>query len=187
MTHYMKRYPMLISVVGMIIGVWMVIGTSASADLSSDQILVRVTPERVSTSVGTAVEVTVTLVNNTPDPTPELAIHLDITDPRLSGSVDPEDWTSTLTRSTSVVESGQQVTVSWTIIPIGPGDFVLYATALDVNAGVEPGMIAVSNGVPVHVERKRSFNPEGVLPIAVTIPAVIGVTLLWRYRRLRLQ
>ena len=177
----------MVSIILTVFGLWVVSGASANADVASDQLIVSVTPERISASVGTTVEVTVTIVNEATEPTPELAIHLDITDPRSSTSVDPEDWTPTLTRPTSALQPGEQVSESWTLASIGAGDFVLYAVVLEANAGIEPAMIAVSNGVPVHVDEKRSFNPQGVLPLAVAMPAIIAMTLLWRQRRLRLK
>ena len=183
----MKQYVSMISIIAIILGLWMVPGASANPDFPSEQLIVIVSPERVSTSVGTAAEVTVTIVNEAAEPTPELAIHLDIIDPRASTSVDPEDWTPTLTRSISPIKPGNQVTQSWLVTPIGPGDFVLYAVALDKNSSVEPATIAVSNGVPVHVDEKRSFNPRGVLPLAIAMPALIGAALLWRHSRLRLK
>ena len=183
----MNRYRSMISVIAMLLGLWIITVTSASADAPSGQLIVGVAPERVSTSVGTPVEVTISVINGAVKPTPELAIHLDITDPRSSNSVDPEDWTPTLTRSSTAMEPGEEMTVSWTINPIHAGDFVLYVIALDANAGVEPTTLAVSNGVPVHVDEKRSFNPQGVLPLAIAMPALIGIALLWRHRRLRLH
>ena len=181
----MKRYGFMISVIAIVLGLWAVPGTSAAADVKSGQLIVSVAPEQVSTSVGTSVDVIVTVTNTDTEPTPKLAIHLDITDPKMDGSVDPEDWTPTLTLSSGEIGPGKQVTESWTIIPISGGDFVLYAVAIDANAGVEPATLAVSNGVPVHVDEKRSVNPQGVLPLAIAMPTLIGMALLWRHRRLR--
>ena len=185
MRHAVKRCGSIIPIVALILGLWMATGIPVSADVTGEQLIVSVAPERISTSVGTAAEVTVTVVNMAAEPTPELAIHLDITDPRASTSVDPEDWTPTLTRSTPALGPGERVTQSWTITPIGPGDFVLYAVALDTNSSLEPATLAVSNGVPVHVDEKRSFNPQGVLPLSIAMPVVIGMALLWRHRRRR--
>ena len=175
--------------------------------------------------MGTPVDLTITLVNGSPEQVRKLALHLDITDPRATNSVDPPsefqlpwalrwtsrslwltgprsrfvswpytwtsrspDWTPrtpTLTRTTAPVEPGGEVTESWSIAPIQGGDFVLYAVALDLDAGGEPTMLTVSNGVPVHVDEKRSFNPRGVLPLSVAMPVLVGMALIWRYRRLR--
>lgn len=159
-----KRRILMISTLAMLFGLWIILKATASADVVDSQISVLVTPDRVSTTVGTATEITVSLANNSTEATPELAVHLDITDPRERGSVDPEDWTPTLTLAMSPLAPGAQETRTWSISPIQGGTFVLYAVALDINSGVEPTLIAVSNGVPVHVDEKRSFNPGGVLP-----------------------
>ncbi len=183
----MKFYSSMIFAIVMVVGLWTITGHSASADVPSDQLIVSVTPTQVSTSVGTSFEVTITLDNMAEEATPELGLHIDITDPRESGSVDPEDWAPSLTHSIAPIGPGEQVMQSWTLAPIQGGDFVLYAVALDMNAGVEPSTLAVSNGVPIHVEEKRSFNPQGVLPLAIAMPAMLGLALVWRHRRLRLK
>ena len=179
----MTRLGSMASLIAVVLWLWAASATSASAEVAAGQLSVSVTPERLSTSVGTQTEVTVTIVNTSADPTPELAIHLDITDPRGSGSVDPEDWTAILTRAAPVVGPGEQVARTWTITPIQAGDFVLYAVVVDTDAGLQPAMPSVSNGVPVHVDEKRSFNPSGVLPLAIAMPVTIGAGLLWRHRR----
>ena len=74
----MNRYRSMISVIAMLLGLWIITVTSASADAPSGQLIVGVAPERVSTSVGTQVEVTISVINGAVKPTPELAIHLDI-------------------------------------------------------------------------------------------------------------
>ena len=183
----MKFYSSMIFAIVMAVGILTITGHSISANVPNDQLIVEVTPTQVSTSVGTSFEVTVSLDNLAAELTPKLGIHIDITDPRESGSVDPEDWAPTLTYSIGPIGPGNQVTQSWTLAPIQGGDFVLYAVALDMDAGVEPSTLAVSNGVPIHVEERRSFNPQGVLPLAIAMPAVIGLALVWRHRRLRLN
>lgn len=181
----MKRYIAIISVIALLFGLLAVTTASASAEVATDQIQVTVTPARISTSVGDPVDVTVTLLNGTSEPLPELATHLDVTDPRTANSVDPEDWTPTLTRLQGPLGPGEQLTESWTITPISGGDCLLYVVAVDADAGVEPATLAMSNGVPVHVDERRSFNPQGVLPLSIAMPALIGLALIWRHRRLR--
>ena len=183
----MKHYRSMICLIAAVLGLWTIAVTLASAHDPSSQLTVTVTPERVSTSVGTPVEVTISIINCGSEPTPELAVHLDITDPRANDSVDPEDWTPTLTRSGSVLGAGEELTVAWTISPIQGGDLVLYVVAVDANSSIEPTTLVVSNGVPVHVDEKRSFNPQGVLPLALAMLALIGMALIWRHRPLRLN
>ena len=185
MTTPKRGYGVTVQVIAAILGFWMVGAASAYGQVGASQLTVSVAPERVSASVGEEVEVTITLVNKAAEPTQELAIHLDITDPQGSGSVDPEDWTTRLTRTIPAITPDTPVTMSWTFTPIQPGDFVLYAVALDASVSVEPGRLAVSNGVPVRVDEQGTFNPQGILPLAIAMPTMIGVVLLWRLRRLR--
>ena len=94
MSRYVAMVGGLVAVTGMI---WIAAVTGTVASAAGDQLVVSVEPQQVSTAVGVATEVTVTVVNGASAMTPELAIHIDITDPRGKGSVDPEDWSSTLT------------------------------------------------------------------------------------------
>ena len=183
----MNRYVSAFLVIVFAVGLWMVGGASASADSDPGQVTVTVAPGSISTAVGESVDITVTVVNENSGPAAEMAIHLDITDPKGVGSVDPEDWTPDLTHPQVTLAAGEQVSLPWTIAPISGGNFVLYAVALSSEAGLEPAMPVVSNGVPVHVEEKRSFNPAGILPLAIAMPGLMGVALVWRYRRLRLK
>jgi len=174
----------LVTTVWAAFGLGMATIALANADFGDCRLLVSVTPDRVRTSVGESVELLVTVASPATGPTPETVVHLDITDPVQEMSVDPEDWTTTLTQAVPPVETGKPTSVSWTIAPPSAGDFLLYAVAVDPNAGVEPTQIAVSNGVPVHVAERRPFNPQGILPLAIAVPALIGAVLIWRRRRL---
>ena len=187
MRYAVKRYATIISIIALALGLWWSMGTSASADSDTGSLVVTVTPEQLSTSVGQPASVTITLANESAEPTGDLAVHIDITDPRGTNSVDPEDWTPELTLFREALLPGEQVTESWTVTPIQGGDFVLYAVAINANGGIEAGMLSVSNGVPIHVEEKRSFNPQGVLPLSVAMPTLLGVALVWRFRRVRLK
>ena len=187
MRYAAKRYASIIAIIALALGVWLSTVGSASADSDAGGLVVSVTPERLSTSVGQPAAITIALANESSEPTTEVAVHIDITDPRGTNSVDPEDWTPELTLSREALLPGERVTESWSVTPIQGGDFVLYAVVLDANAGVEPGTLSVSNGVPVHVEERRSFNPQGVLPLSVAMPTLLGVALVWRFRRVRLK
>ncbi len=181
----MNRYGSLLVGLTAVLVLWIAAMASTGADAAESGLAVTVEPERLSTGVGVEAEVNITVANNTAEPTADLALHIDITDPTGEGSVDPEDWTPTLTRFADPLGPGERVTQTWKMTPISPGDFVLYAVALSTEAGVEPAIPSVSNGVPVHVAVERSFNPQGVLPVALGVPGLVGIAWIWRFRRQR--
>lgn len=162
----------------------LVLGLAATASAQTAAgVTVDVRPQSVDGAVGDTFDIEVVVVNSGTEPTPSLAAHIDVTDPSKSSSVDPEDWTPTLTRPVGVVDPGRQVTVRWTIQPISPGNYVLYAVALVADRQAEPAA-SVSNAVPVAVTERRSLNPSGVLPVVLIVPIVLGSAILVRRRRL---
>jgi hypothetical protein len=134
-----------------------------------------------SVALGESIDLTVTVTNVDADETPPLIVHLDITNPDQTTSVDPEDWTPTLSKRIGVLAAGDTAVVDWNIQPISPGTFATYAVAL--SPGVDT--IASSNVLDVHVADQRSLNPGGVLPIAVGVPSIVGVLLLMQMRLAR--
>jgi hypothetical protein len=138
-------------------------------------------PASASVVLGESQKLSIEVANTANEPSPPLVIHLDIADPEVSKSVDPEDWTSVLSKPIGVVEAGATRTVDWEVQPITSGTFMVYAVALA--SGVDD--LAVSNVTTVEVVDQRSLNPGGILPVAITTPAIVGVLLATRLRRRR--
>ena len=66
--------------------------------------------------------------------------------------------------------------------PISSGQFVLYAVALTPGASD----VASSNVLAIDVTEQRSLNPEGILPVAIAGPVIVGGLWLlqtWLTRR----
>lgn len=144
---------------------------------------VEVTPGRIDAILGDAFDIEVTVTNLSDQPTAALVAHIDITDPAQSTSVDPEDWTETLSQTIGVLPPGGTESVAWTLQPISPGSFHLYAVALSgENNGVQASLATT-----IDVEFVQTLNPEGVLPVVVAGPIVIGALLLIVIRRSRDQ
>ena len=105
----------------------------------------------------------------------------DVTSPHTDGSVDPEDWTATLSRSVGRLDPGATATIPWSIQPISPGRFLVYAVVL----AADSDDVAGSNVLAVDVADRRSLNPQGVLPVVVIVPFAVGSIFLDRLRRNR--
>lgn len=145
-------------------------------------VVVTVEPAKVMSEIGATTNLTIVVTNEGATATAPLAVHLDITNPSGQGSVDPEDWSSTLTRQIGVLGPGAVETLSWDVKPISGGDFSLYVTVMGEAGGSD---IWVSDAVDVSVASRRSLNPDGVLPVAVAMPLAVAFTLgvRWRIRR----
>ncbi len=113
------------------LGSWCV-PAPAQAEGLARTIAVRIDPTTSAVDLGGAVDLSVEVTNNGAASSPPLVVHLDITDPARSTSVDPEDWTATLSRRVGRVAAGASVTVDWTIQPISSGTLATYAVVLSL-------------------------------------------------------
>ncbi len=149
-----------------------IVGATAVAaqEASGAQVEVVVAPATIATEIGMTTDLQVSVTNTGAVATAALAVHLDITNPSGAGSVDPEDWSSTLTRQIGVLQPGATHELIWDVKPISGGDFSLYVTVLGELGGSE---IWVSSAVDVAVRSRRSLNPDGVLPVAIAMPALV--------------
>lgn len=149
--------------------------------LALERIEVSVEPASITTTLGSTEEVKVTVRNGGASKFGPIAVHIDITDPTSESSVDPEDWTPTLTREISSLEPGEVRSLKWDLQPISSGSFSLYAVVLAADATT----LAASNVVTIDVQAVRTLNPEGVLPVAIAMPLITGGLLAAVLRRSR--
>lgn len=148
--------------------------SAAGAQEMTESVSISVQPASSSVILGDNLDLQVTVANISAEQTLPLVVHLDITDPGRSTSVDPEDWTPTLSKPIGTLAAGETVVVDWNIQPISPGTFATYAVALSPDAD----SVSSSNVLRVTVADQRSLNPGGILPVAIGAPAVIGGLLL---------
>lgn len=156
------------------------LSTTAPAAAADGDVVVTIDPTDVELRLGEETVLTIEVHNAGAEPTGRLAVHIDVTNPSGSSSVDPEDWSPTLTRRIDSLEPGAIRTLEWRLQPISGGTFRAYAVALVVDGGPD---VWASNGITIRVEERRSLNPEGVLPVAIGAPAAVGALLLGRLRR----
>ena len=140
---------------------------------------VSVEPASITTTLGSTEQIHVTVHNDTDTRIGPIAVHIDITDPRSETSVDPEDWTPVLTREVASLDPGEIEVLRWEIQPISSGSFSLYGVVLAPDAAE----LAASNVVTIDVEMTRTLNPEGVLPVAIGMPLIVGALLVANTRR----
>lgn len=155
---------------------------SAAAQVSAlDGVRVTIAPTDASVDLGDALDLSVSVANDTGAPVHDLVVHLDITNADKDGSVDPEDWTPTLNQFVDGLSAGDTAKIDWTVQPISPGTFTIYAVVLSPNSSQVVG----SNTFVVEVADRRSLDPQGILPVAIAVPAGLGLLLADRHRRTR--
>ncbi len=142
-------------------------------DTTLGDVTVVVEPMSSSVVLGDDLALQITVANGGAAATDPMVLHLDILDRNNEGSVDPEDWTSTLTRPIAEIPAGGSTDVSWTVQPISAGTFIAYAVVVKPSG---TGLTA-SNLAEVMVEDRRSLNPGNILPLAIGAPLVVGGAL----------
>lgn len=146
---------------------------------AADDLDIQASPSIIDIDLGDLTNIELTITNNTENTISDAVAHIDIVDLSTDGSADAEDWSSTLNKPVPLIPPGESATLSWDIQPITPGTYSLYAVALDPNSTA----VAVTDTVTINVTDKRSLNPNGILPVAIAIPTLVGLALATRHRR----
>jgi hypothetical protein len=125
-----------------------------------------------------------TIRNNGTASAPGLVAHLNVVD--LSGHtyVDPEDWSSHRTLYLAPIPAGSSTTVSWPMNAVSSGPIGVYVAVLPRSgAPVRP---VTGPTLRVRVEDRKTLNSGGILPLALGLPALLGLMALGvRFRRRR--
>ncbi len=125
-----------------------------------------------------------TIRNNGAGPARGLVAHLNVVD--LSGHtyVDPEDWSSHRTRYLATIPAGDSTAVSWPMNAVNSGTIGVYVAVLPRSgAPVRP---ITGPTLRVRIQDRKTLNSGGILPLALGLPALVGLLALYvRLRRPR--
>jgi hypothetical protein len=111
-----------------------------------------------------------------------LVAHLNVVD--LSGHtyVDPEDWSSHRTRYLAPIPAGASTTVSWPMNAVNSGTIGVYVAVLPRSGAPVPPTTGPT--LRVRIQDRKTLNSGGILPLALGLPALLGLTALGvRFRR----
>ena len=148
---------------------------------------VSVTVDRtgVATGLGKRFAFRSTVANTGPDEARGLVAHLNVASLRPGVYVDPEDWSTSRTRYLDPIPAGGTATVRWSLQAVNAGSFAVYVAVLPADAAGRPP--TVGRTVRVTVAERRTLDAGGILPLALGVPAVLGLAaggLALRRRRL---
>ena len=136
---------------------------------------VSVTVDRigVATGLGKRFAFRSTVVNSGPGEARGLVAHLNVASLRPGVYVDPEDWSTSRTRYLDPIPAGGTATVRWSLQAVNAGSFAVYVAVLPADAAGRPP--TVGRTVRVTVAERRTLDAGGILPLALGVPAVLGV------------
>jgi hypothetical protein len=159
------------------------LAASAQTAAGAPELSLRMSRIRISTSLGDKFTFRSTVVNHGPTAARGLIAHLNIFGLDSSVYVDPEDWSSNRTRYLPALAPHEVRKVTWTVTAVNSGSITIYVAVLPRHAA---GQVAVSSPLHVEIAKRRTLNSGGVLPLALGIPALLGLTALGvRARRQR--
>jgi hypothetical protein len=113
-----------------------------------------------------------------------LVAHLNVVD--LSGHtyVDPEDWSSHRTRYLPPILPGGSTTLTWRMNAVNAGTIGLYVAVLPRSGAPVPPRTGPT--IRVRIQDRKTLNSGGILPLALGLPALLGLLALGvRFRRAR--
>lgn len=127
---------------------------------------------QVTARLGDTFSFNSTITNRTATPAAGLVAHLNVASLAKGVYVDPEDWSSDRTRYLPVLPAGGSLTIPWKVKAVNGGRFAIYVAVLRANGGGSP---VVSSALETSVAEHRTLNSGGVLPLALGLPALIGL------------
>lgn len=139
---------------------------------------------QVSTKLGHTFAFRSTIVNHGTATAAGLIAHLNVLSLRNGVYVDPEDWSSHRTRYLTPIPAGGSTTLTWRIKAVNAGSIGVYVAVLPRSG--TPVQPTTGPTLRVAIADRRTLNSGGIVPLALGLPALIGLVLLvTRLRRSR--
>jgi hypothetical protein len=116
-------------------------------------------------------------------PVSGLVAHLNVVDLTGRTYVDPEDWSSHRTRYLAPIPAGGSVSLAWPMNAVNAGAIGLYVAVLPRTG--PPVRPTTSPTARLRILDRKTLNSGGILPLALGIPAALGLLTLGVRRRRR--
>jgi hypothetical protein len=149
---------------------------AARASVPTPAVSVSVDRTDVVTSLGHEFTFRSTFTNRTTSALGGLIAHLNVLSYDRGVYVDPEDWSSHRTRYLGAIPAGGSTTITWNMHAVNAGSFAVYVAVLPQR----PNALPPTMGPAIHlaVAKRTTINSEGILPLALGVPALLGLLLL---------
>ena len=129
----------------------------------------------VETKLGHHFTFRTTITNHGDAPATGLVAHLNILSLDGHVYVDPEDWSSNRTRYLRPITLGGSTTLTWKLNAVNAGHLGAYVAVLPRTGATTP---AAGPLVRITIADRRTLNSGGILPLALGIPALLGLLAL---------
>jgi hypothetical protein len=126
---------------------------------------------QIETKLGKTFEFRSTIRNGGSTTATGMIAHLNVLSFSSSVYVDPEDWSSNRTRYLAAIPAGGSVTIHWRVEAVNAGRFAAYVAVLSADRAPVAGP-----DVHVRVTERRTLDSGGILPLALGVPALLGLS-----------
>lgn len=163
------------------LAVVLVVAGAPIASAAEPAVDVSISRTEVSTRLGESFGFGTEVRNTGARPLSGLVAHLNVVGLSEGIYVDPEDWSEERTKSLAPLGAGGSTNLSWNVKAVTGGRVAIYVVVLP-----DRGPLAVSPAMAVRIADTKDLNSGGVLPLALGVPALLGMaTLALRRRRSR--
>jgi hypothetical protein len=146
---------------------------------------VTISRDQVSTRLGDSFSFSSTIWNPGRATLSGLVAHLNVVGLSSGIYVDPEDWSEERTKDVPPLLPGKSTDISWNIKAVTGGEAAIYVVALPGDGQATPVGPSVSPAMAVRIAETKDLNSGGVLPLALGVPALLGLATLGVRRRRR--
>ena len=145
---------------------------------------VSVDRDSVSTRLGDDFSFSTRITNQSGETLTDRVAHLNVVGLSSGIYVDPEDWSEERTKSVPSLAPRESTTIQWSVTAVTGGHAAIYVVVLPKDPGLAKPV--TSPAVDVRIADTKDLNSDGVLPLALGVPALLGLlTLVTRRRRRR--
>jgi LPXTG-motif cell wall-anchored protein len=173
-------------VLGVVLACMLIAAPAAASKASADTpVAVSLDRREVSIPLGESFGFHSKITNTGSQEVGGLVAHLNVVGLSSGIYVDPEDWSEERTKSVPALGPGESADVSWNVKAVTGGHAAIYVVALPGEDATSAPPPAVSPAMDVRIADTKDLNSGGVLPLALGIPALLGLTTLVVRRRRR--
>ena len=182
-----RRRMSTVRLLGLGLACLLVAAPAAAAQTSATEAPVAVALDRtaVSTALGDSFRFASEIRNTGRTPVSGLVAHLNVVGLSSGIYVDPEDWSEERTKDVPSLGPGESTSISWRVKAVTGGHAAIYVVALPDDPAAGSGGPAVSPAMDVRIAESKDLNSGGVLPLALGVPALLGLATLGARRRRR--
>jgi hypothetical protein len=148
---------------------------AAPAEAAAPPISIDVDRTTIRTDLGQTFSIRTTIRNEGSAPATGLVAHLTVFSLRPGVFVDPEDWTTTRVRYLPPVPAGGSTTLPWRVTAVHSGSIGIYVGVVPSSGAGRP---IVAPTVRAEVATRKTVDAGGVVPIALSVPAVVVVLIV---------